>query len=109
MEFIYIRSSANAMADDLAKQGVDRTSPFVVFQCNLFGGFSIILVYCRFWVVSVFGLVVLYSSHSWLINIFVTDFKKEKEVGMWDRSPCGGTIMIMHHAIWIGCPSRGSS
>lgn len=41
-EFIYIRSSANAMAEDLAKQGVDRTSPFVVFQCNLYRGFSIL-------------------------------------------------------------------
>lgn len=80
-EFIYIRSSANAMAEDLAKQGVDRTSPFVVFQCNLFGGFSIILVYCRFWVVPVFGLVVLYSSLSWLINIFVTDFRKKRKRG----------------------------
>lgn len=32
VEFIHILCSANVMANNLAKQGVDPISPFVVFQ-----------------------------------------------------------------------------
>lgn len=46
LEFIHILRSADAMADALAKQGVDRISPFVVLHMKLFSiAIGIALVY----------------------------------------------------------------